>query len=158
MSNVGYFRPTHRKGRISRFHSCGLSSSPSVMDRRQKSSATSLTIPPCGRVEDIDASPDVVQLPERLLGLVLTGIRTQFEHDRRLGHILLRERCQDTLDVLARIAASMRAINSSGRAATSSSSSSVSPPSCPCSSIIERSPSPESCDRNQLRSRTNATR
>jgi hypothetical protein len=42
-------------------------------------------------VEDIDASADVVQLPERLLGLVLTGIGTQFAHDRRLGHILLRK-------------------------------------------------------------------
>ena len=50
-------------------------------------------------IEDIDASPDVVQLPERLLGLVLTGIRTQFAHDRRLSHILLRKRCQDALDV-----------------------------------------------------------
>jgi len=50
-------------------------------------------------VEDIDASADVVQLPERLLGLVLTGIGTQFAHDRRLGHIFLHKGCQDTLDI-----------------------------------------------------------
>jgi len=35
----GYFCPTHRKGKIGRFHSCGLSSSPSLMERRQKSSS-----------------------------------------------------------------------------------------------------------------------
>ena len=34
----GYFCPTHRKGKIGRFHYSVLSSSPSVMERRQKSS------------------------------------------------------------------------------------------------------------------------
>jgi hypothetical protein len=37
-SRNGYFCPTPRKGKIGGFHSCGPSSSPSVMERRQKSS------------------------------------------------------------------------------------------------------------------------
>src|ERR1700688_4838388 len=50
-------------------------------------------------VEYVDGSPDVVQLPKRFLGLVLTGVGAQLTHDRSLGHVLLRKRRHDALDV-----------------------------------------------------------
>jgi len=50
-------------------------------------------------IEDVDRPPNIIQLPQRFLGLVLTCIGTQFADDRRLRHILLSKGGQDALNV-----------------------------------------------------------
>ncbi len=49
--------------------------------------------------EDVERPADRVQLPERLLGLVLARVGTQLADDRRLRYILLCQRGQDALDI-----------------------------------------------------------
>jgi hypothetical protein len=47
----------------------------------------------------MDRSAHRIQLPQRFLGLVLAGIGTELADDRRLRHLLLRQRRQDALDI-----------------------------------------------------------
>ena len=49
--------------------------------------------------QNMEGATDVLQFPQRLLGLVLPHITRQFAYNRGLRHILLRQRGQDALDI-----------------------------------------------------------
>jgi hypothetical protein len=51
------------------------------------------------KIEDADRAPNIIQLPQCFLGLVLPRIGTQLADDRCLRHMLLRKGCHDTLDI-----------------------------------------------------------